>query len=180
VQAAIPLWSTGRVTHVLAFQSSGGLAAGPEAGPDHFAAGGASGRTESLTRAELFGGGFLLFPVRGYPSSTRFGRYAWAMSAEYRFPLALINRGMRAWPLHVDQVIGSLFFDAGNAWGPDASPSGFQNARRIRPTLTSMGAEITTEILGLYNVALRLRTGVAVPLAAGHDARVYVRVGLPF
>jgi Tol biopolymer transport system component len=180
VQAAIPLWSTGRVTHVLAFQSSGGLAAGPEAGPGHFAAGGASGRTESLTRAELFGGGFLLFPVRGYPSSTRFGRYAWAMSAEYRFPLALINRGMRAWPLHVDQVIGSLFFDAGNAWGPDASPSGFQNARRIRPTLTSMGAEITTEILGLYNVALRLRTGVAVPLAAGHDARVYVRVGLPF
>ena len=180
VQAAIPLWSTGRVTHVLAFRSSGGIASGPEAGPDHFVAGGASGRAETLSRTELFGGDFLLFPVRGYQSSTRFGRYAWTMSAEYRFPLAFINRGVRAWPLHVDQVIGSLFFDAGNAWGPDVSPSGFQNARRIRPTLTSVGAEITTEILGLYNVELRLRTGVAVPLSEGDGARVYLRFGLPF
>ena len=180
VRAAIPLWSTGRVTHVLAFQSSGGIASGPEAGPDHFDAGGASGRAETLTGAELFGGGFRLFPVRGYQSSTRFGRYAWALSAEYRFPLALVNRGMGAWPLHVDQVIGSLFFDAGNAWGPDVSPSGFQNARRIRPTLTSVGAEVTTEVLGLYNVELRLRTGVAVRLSERRGTRVYLRVGLPF
>ena len=70
--------------------------------------------------------------------------------------------------------------DAGNAWGPDVSPSGFQNARRIRPMLTSVGAEVTTEVLGLYNVELRLRTGVAVPLREGRGARVYLRVGLPF
>ena len=180
VRAAIPLWSTGRVTHVLALQSSGGIASGPAAGPDHFDVGGASGRPETLTGAELFGGGFLLFPVRGYQSSTRFGRYAWALSAEYRFPLALVNRGLGAWPLHVDQVIGSFFFDAGNAWGPDVPPSGFQNARRLRPTLTSVGAEITMEVLGLYHVELRLRTGVAVPLGEGRGARVYLRVGLPF
>ena len=180
VRAAMPLWSTGRVTHVLAFQSSGGIASGPEARPDHFDVGGASGRSETLTGAELFGGSLLLFPVRGYLPSTRFGRYAWALSAEYRFPLALINRGMGAWPLHVDRVIGSVFFDAGNAWGPDVSPSGFQNARRIRPMLTSVGAEVTTQILGLYSVALRLRTGVAVPLREGRGARVYLRIGLPF
>ena len=180
VRAAIPLWSTGRVTHVLALRSSGGIASGPETGPDHFDVGGASGRPETLTGAELFGGRFLLFPVRGYRSSTRFGRYAWALSAEYRFPLALINRGVGAWPLHVDQVIGSFFVDAGNAWGPDVSPSGFPNARRIRPMLTSVGAEVTTEVLGLYNVELRLRTGVAVPLGEGRGARVYLRIGLPF
>ena len=82
--------------------------------------------------------------------------------------------------MHVDQVIGSFFLDAGNAWGPDVSPSGFQNARRIRPMLTAVGAEVTTEVLGLYNVELRLRTGVAVPLGEERGARVYVRVGLPF
>ena len=180
MRAAVPMWSTGRVTHVLALRASGGIASGPEAGPDHFNVGGASGRPETLTGAELFGGGFLLFPVRGYQSSTRFGRYAWTVSTEYRFPLALVNRGLGAWPLHVDQVTGSFFVDAGNAWGPDVSPSGFQNARRIRPMLTSVGAEVTTEVLGLYNVELRLRTGVAVPLGEGLGARVYFRVGLPF
>ena len=73
-----------------------------------------------------------------------------------------------------------FFVDAGNAWGPDVSPSGFPNARRIRPRLTSVGAEVTTEVLGLYNVELRLRTGVAVPLGEGRGARVYLRIGLPF
>ena len=94
--------------------------------------------------------------------------------------LALITRGVGAWPLHVDQLIGSFFVDAGNAWGPDVSPSGFPNARHIRPMLTSVGAEVTTEVLGLYNVELRLRTGVAVQLREGRGASVYLRIGLPF
>ena len=177
-RAAIPLWSTGRVTHVLAVQSIGGIASGPDAGIDHFEVGGASGRPERLTGAELFGGDFLRFPIRGYVTGTRFGRHAWAASAEYRFPLALVNWGLGAWPLHIDQMVGSLFVDAGNAWGPDVSPAGFRNGRRS--ALASIGAEVTTELLGLYDVRLRLRTGVAVPLVEGSGARAYVRVGLPF
>jgi hypothetical protein len=178
LRGAMPLWSTGRVRHVLALQLSGGAAGGPGADAGHFDVGGASGRPENLTGAELFGGSFLLFPVRGYVTSSRFGRFAWAGSAEYRFPIGLINRGLGAWPLHFDQVIGSVFFDAGNAWGPEVSPSGFTNPRRS--ALASLGAEVTTELLGLFDVQLRLRTGVAVPLVEGSGARVYVRVGLPF
>ena len=140
------------MTHVLALQASGGIASGAGAHAGHFRVGGASGRPEDLTGAELFGGSFLFFPVRGYARSSRAGRYGWAMSAEYRFPLALINRGAGAWPLHFDRVIGSLFVDAGNAWGPNP----------LGPTLASVGAEVTTELLGLYDVGLRLRTGVAV------------------
>ncbi len=173
VRAAVPLWSTARVTHVLALQASGGIASGSGAGPGHFDVGGASGRPETLTGGELFGGRFLFFPVRGYLTSTRFGPYAWTMSAEYRFPLALINRGVGAWPLHFDRMIGALFFDAGNAWGPDA-------ANPLRATLASVGAEVTLELLMLYDVQLRVRTGVAFPIVAGSGARVYMRVGLPF
>lgn len=177
VRAGVPLWTTGRVTHVLALQATGGVASGSGAGPGHFDVGGASGRPEAVTGAELFGGSFRFFPVRGYSTSARFGRYAWSMAAEYRFPLALINRGVGAWPLHFDQVIGSLFFDAGNAWGPDLW-NGFTNP--LRSALASVGAEVTSEILALYDVTTRLRAGVALPLVAGSGAQVYLRVGLPF
>ena len=178
VRGAIPLWGGGFATHILALQASGAVAAGPGAGPLQYRVGGASGQREPLTGLELFGGDFLLFPVRGYPTSSRFGRFAWAASAEYRFPLLLINRGFGAWPLHLDRVIGAVFADGGNAWGPDVSPSGFENP--LRTALASVGAEVTAEILGLYDTRLRLRGGVALPLVHRSGARVYVRVGLPF
>ena len=178
IRVAVPLWSTGRATHVLALQAAGGVASGPGAGAGHFDVGGASGRPETLTGAELFGGSFLFFPVRGFDTSSRFGRYAWVGTAEYRFPITLINRGLGVWPLHFDRVFGSLFLDAGNAWGPDVSPSGFTNP--LRAAVASTGAEVTTELLGLYDVLLPLRVGVAVPVLGGSGASVYVRVGLAF
>ena len=67
VRGAIPLWGGGYAAHVLALQASGGIASGPGAGPFQYRLGGASGQLEQLTGLELFGGGFLLFPVRGYP-----------------------------------------------------------------------------------------------------------------
>jgi hypothetical protein len=178
VRGSIPLWRAGFATHVLALQASGAVAEGPGAGALQYRVGGASGQRESLTGLELFGGSFLLFPVRGYETSSRFGRFAWTASAEYRFPLWLVNRGFRAWPLHVDRLVGAVFTDAGNAWGPEVSPSGFTNPLQI--ALASVGAEVTTEVLGLYDVVLRLRTGVAFPLVEGDGARAYLRVGLPF
>jgi outer membrane protein assembly factor BamA len=174
----IPLWGGGHATHVLALRVSGGAASGPDAGPGYFDVGGAAGTDEPLTGLSLFGGEPLLFPVRGYDTSTRFGRFAWSTSAEYRFPLALVNRGLGAWPLHLDRIMGSLFVDAGNAWGPEVSATGFLNP--IRSTLVGAGAEITTELLALFDVRMRLRTGVAVPFVEGDGARVYVRVGVPF
>lgn len=183
VRGAIPLWRGGYARHVLAFQASGGVAGGPGADVLHYRVGGASGRPEPITGLELFGGDFFFFPVRGYePSTSRFGRYAWSASAEYRIPLWLINRAYRAWPLHLDRMMASVFFDAGNAWGPDVSVTGFPNA--LRTALASVGAELTTEILALYDTSVTLRGGVAVPLVAATVAagtpRFYARIGLPF
>jgi hypothetical protein len=178
VRGSVPLWGGGFATHVLALQATGAVAAGPGAGVLQYRVGGASGQRESLSGLELFGGDPILFAVRGYDSSSRFGRYAWTATAEYRFPLLLVNRGFRAWPLHVDRIIGAVFADAGNAWGPDVSFTGFPNPLRV--ALASVGAEVTTEVLGRYDTQLRLRLGAAFPLVEGDGARVYLRVGLPF
>jgi len=181
MRGAVPLWGGGYARHVLAVQGSAGVARGPGAGALQYRVGGASGQSESLTGLGLFGGTFLFFPVRGYPTSSRYGRNAWSVSADYRFPLFLVNQGLGAWPMHIDRVIGSVFFDAGNAWGPDVTENGFENA--LRGTLASAGAEITTEILGLFDVALQVRLGIGVPLLKLPEAQgpqFWLRAGLPF
>jgi hypothetical protein len=172
------LGGPGFASHVLALRASGGVARGPGADAGYFEAGGAAGTSESLTGLTLFGGAPLFFPVRGYDESVRYGKVAWSGSAEYRFPLWSVNRGLGAWPIHVDRVTGALFADAGNAWGPELGIQGFQNPRRA--TLASLGAEVTTEVLALWASSLRIRAGLGVPLVEGDGARVYLRLGLSF
>jgi hypothetical protein len=178
IRGSVPLWASGRTTHVLALRATGGVAGGPGAGALNYRVGGASGQPERVSGLDLFGGNFIFHPVRGYRTSARFGRIAWTATAEYRFPLWLLNRGLGAWPVHFDQTIGAIFFDAGNAWGPDVDPSDFLNP--MRTPLTSAGVEVTTEILGLYDVQLRLRGGLVLPFTDGVSPGGYVRVGLPF
>lgn len=182
VRGAVPLWRTGYGRQVLAVQVAGGVAEGPGAGIGHFRVGGASGQAEQLTGLEAFGGRFIFFPVRGYAPSSRFGRYAWSGSVEWRIPLWLGNQGFRVWPIHLDRSMLSVFFDAGNAWGPDLSPSGFVNTLQV--ALASAGAEVTTEVLALFDVQLRLRGGFGVPLVRvtgdGTSVRGWLRVGVPF
>ena len=178
VRAFVPLWRAGYARHVIALEAKGGMAFGPNAGTGHFDVGGASGRTETVTGLSLFGGSPIFFAVRGYPTSARFGRYAWSASAEYRIPLALLHAGLGTWPLHLDRLMGSLFLDAGNAWGPDSTPTGTQNPRRS--VLYSAGAELATGVIGLYAAQMTVRAGVAVPFDSVFGTSVYVRLGLPF
>jgi hypothetical protein len=165
----LPLWRIGHATHVLAVQLAGGSAWGPGAQRGHFGVGGASGAPENLTFLELFGGSHVFLPVRGYPTFARYGRFAWAASAEYRFPIALLNRGVGAWPLHFDRVTGSVFVDVGDAWSPYPRLG----------AITSSGAEVTLGLLAWFNTSVQLRGGVAVPWS-GRDPEVYLRAGLPF
>jgi hypothetical protein len=168
--------------HVLAFRASGGLAGGPGADQGHFEVGGASGGSLPLAVGFLRGEG-RFFPVRGYGTTARFGRYAWTLTAEYRFPLRMINRGSGLFPLHLDWVSGALFLDAGNAWGPDLGLPGYENPRG--DALASVGGEVTVRMLPLWFTALDLRFGVALPLVrpypeAENNPRGYVRIGPAF
>ena len=147
---------------VLALRASAGAARGPGSGTDYFDIGGASGNTAQLS-----------FPVRGYQTTTRSGRRAWAASVEYRVPIALINRGLGSWPLHADRLFGSLFMDAADAWGNDAPQT------RSRPLL-SAGAEITADTAALYLFPIRLRIGAARRFTAPRGFGYYVRLGMSF
>jgi outer membrane protein assembly factor BamA len=166
----VPLWRGGYATHVLAVQMSAGAAFGPNAQFGHFGAGGAAGEPELFSGYELFGGGYIFLPVRGYPTSSRAGRFGWSASAEYRFPIALLNWGLGPWPLFFDRILGSVFLDAGNAWEPNPRES----------PLTAVGAEVTVPLLGFFRSSLELRTGLGVPLVDATQPQLYVRAGLSF
>jgi hypothetical protein len=172
------LGGPGFAAHVLALRVSGGLARGPGAQNGHFDVGGASGDGDDVTGIDLIPGSPLFFPLRGYPTSSRYGSRAWSGSAEYRFPLLRVHDGLGPWPMYVDRLVGTLFADAGNAWGPDVGAHGFTNARR--DPLTSVGGEIAADVLAGWVVPARLRLGVAHPLVAGYTTQVYLRLGLSF
>ncbi|MCY4120148.1 MAG: hypothetical protein OXG72_04430, partial [Acidobacteria bacterium] len=177
LRAYFPLPGPGFAAPVLALRASGGMARGPGAQTGYFRAGGASGDSVSLPGAPTLVGGSVFFPVRGYQTSTRSGRYAWSTSVELRVPLALVNRGRGVLPLHLDRVFGSVFLDGGDAWGGRSS-TGKANPR-LR-ALASSGFEVSSDLLVLYGTPVRLRVGAAFPLVERDGPRYYVRVGLPF
>jgi Tol biopolymer transport system component len=167
--------------HTIAFRATAGAARGPAAAGSHFRVGGASGTREPVTGLALFGASSFTFPLRGYENGARRGRYAGSASLEYRFPLALVNRGFGLFPLFFDRVSGALFADAGNAWGSVTGP----NPRG--ETLVSAGAELLTDWVTFYDIPVTLRVGVAVPLVevdptrpVGRDPEIYLRFGRTF
>jgi Tol biopolymer transport system component len=179
VQAYQSFSGPGFSDHVLAARASVGVAGGAGADRFHFSVGGAQGRSESLTGAELFGGSPLLFPVRGYFEGRRTGRYAWSVSGEYRFPLINVHRGIGLLPVHMDRVSGSVFFDAGDAWG-DAGPVGGSLPNPRGTALASVGAELQTSITALFSTRMFFRLGVARRLNSATGGAIYLRLGTAF
>ena len=173
-----PLFRAGYAQHLVALRLSAGAARGSGAHAGYFGAGGTAGSPELLTGLSLFGGRSILFPVRGYGTGSRGGTKAWSASLEYRFPLFLVNRGLGAWPGHLDRVSGSIYFDAGDAWSrePDDRPASEETGR----PLTSVGGEVAADFLAFYRFGLRLRAGVAFPLREAASGAFYLRLGLPF
>ncbi len=162
--------------HVLGIRATGGVAGGPGADAFHFEVGGASGANLPVEFIDLGQG--LFFPVRGYPTASRWGRYAWSASVEYRFPIKLVNRGAGLFPLHLDWISGVLFFDGGNAWGPELGIRGFENP--VRDALYSTGAEMVIRTLPLWFSEFDLRAGVAFPMVGDAGTRSYIRLGSSF
>jgi outer membrane protein assembly factor BamA len=129
------------------------------------------------------------FPVRGYPGGAQTGDRAFSASAEYRFPLALVERGVRVLPAFLDRVWGAGFVDAGSAWCVEiCTPTAVREPRSARP-LWSVGAELSTELQLGYHLGLTVRGGAAFPLSrieaargvfARPDPQLYLRVGRSF
>lgn len=174
------LGAWGFANHVLALRASGGIGFGAGAHRGHFDVGGAEGTPEGISGLALFGGSPELFPVRGYGTNMRFGRIAWSASAEYRFPIVLVDRGIGPLPLFIDRLHGSVFFDAGNAWGPLLGGETPSHHNPRRSTLMSVGAEASVIVVPVYQGGLTVRFGAGLPLVDGDGPRYHVRVGNAF
>ena len=112
------------------------------------------------------------YPLRGYPEGLPElrGRKARLYSAEWRFPIKRIERGIMAPPMAIDQLSGALFYDAGRAWeGPD------KGALR-----SGMGVELYGDSHLFYRVPLRFRLGYAYGKDEGGESQFYLRLGSAF
>jgi hypothetical protein len=144
------------------------LAAGAETGAfgPGFSIGGVSGTAVAIVPGVTVEGTWRTFGLRGYPVGAQRGDRALATTAEYRFPLLLVERGLRTWPVFLDRVWGTAFVDAGAAWCAANCTPRFVAAPRSPTPLASTGAELAASSLLGYDLRLLLRGGVAVPLRA--------------
>jgi hypothetical protein len=112
------------------------------------------------------------YPLRGYPEGLDrlVGERMELASAEWRFPLARIERAWRRPPFGVQQLAGALFYERGAV---EASGAPIERAR-------GAGAELVADVNLFYFLNLRLRLGVARGLDAGGEDRGYVSLGVPF
>ncbi|MBB4639709.1 PD40 domain-containing protein [Longimicrobium terrae] len=153
---------TGFARHVIAARLMAAADAGSR-GPG-FAIGG----VESSTVASPLGtgtgiGGRPEFPLRGYSDGAQFGDRAVAGSVEYRFPLALVERGYRLIPAYVDRTWGTLFADGGAAWCVESCL--FTNVQRAEAEpLVSVGGELGASLRFFFYAPIDLVGGVGVPL----------------
>jgi hypothetical protein len=148
--------------HVLALRVAGGGDAGSRS-PGFFAGGyGGFGSAFPLgTGINLSDD--LEIPVRGYAEGTQVGDRGVGATAEWRFPIALVERGIGLIPVYLDRVWGTAFADAGTAWCVETCDPLFRPFDQARP-LYSVGTELGADVLLGFNLRMRLRGGVALPL----------------
>jgi len=113
------------------------------------------------------------FALRGYDSGLAdlTGRRMLLAAAEWRFPLARIERGFMAPPLAIHQVYGSVFAETGDAWDTGRSPGDYSSGA---------GIEANAEVNLFYNLAFHLRLGYAHGFADNGSNQVYLQLGSSF
>jgi hypothetical protein len=117
------------------------------------------------------------FEVRGYPEGFVTASALWSARTELRLPIARVSRGLGAAPVYLRRVSGSWFID---------SVGGASRIERLgAPQLLSTGVELSNDIALFSFPAIRIRTGVGVPLkslgpVSRGDARFYVTAGTSF
>jgi hypothetical protein len=179
-------WGYGR--HVLAVRAAGGADFGSRT--QYFGVGGVRGDALAfpLSTGTGLGGTRDLF-VRGYPEGSQFGDRALAASAEWRFPLARVERGVGLLPVFLNRLSGTAFSDVGSAWCVQGCDPRVAAAFPSAEPLWSVGAELGGDLLVGFHGGIRVRVGAALPLsrvpnAAGARRRpggeVYVDVGQSF
>jgi WD40 repeat protein len=154
----------GFARHVLALRGVGGADFGSRT--PFFTAGGVTGDAIAPPLSTGVGLGETrdLF-VRGWAAGSQFGDRALAGTAEWRFPLLRVERGLGMVPVFANRFWGTAFVDAGTAWCAEQCDPDFAILFRRPDPLVSVGAELGGDFLFGFNAAYRLRAGIAVPVS---------------
>jgi Tol biopolymer transport system component len=176
----IPLHFLGN-HHVLALSLEGGVSQSEGRVARAFVLGGLPSQDVfgalTLLNRGFVGGGFL----RGFEPGFMFGDRFHILNAEYRFPIARIERGFETIPLYAKKLHGRLFMDYGAAYFDRASPEQFLPLGVKEGQMrTSFGAEVLLDgVLG-YFLSTTVRLGVAQGLGPDGIRDYYLLVGAPF
>ena len=112
------------------------------------------------------------YALRGYAEGLPQlrGRRAQIISAEYRFPIQRVERGLMAPPVGLMQWYGNLFIDSGAAYN-DSRPDKYY---------TGAGIEFSADLNLFYLVPLTARIGYAHGFDEIGDDRTYFTLGASF
>ena len=139
----------------------------------YFVGGFADTRIQDVINNTVFQGGFVL---RGYEPVSFIGSQYHLANAEYRFPIANVDRGPSTLPVFLQRVSGNLFIDYGGAFSK-------LDVENIRDQFhTGVGAELWIDLqLGYYST-LNIRTGYAKGFGefAVEGGQKYLVVAAPF
>ncbi|MBA2302986.1 MAG: hypothetical protein H0W08_10165 [Acidobacteria bacterium] len=154
---------------VIAVRAAGAAAWGDDAATREFGAGGPG---PSLPGFSFDRDTVAL--IRGFDTDDVIGRRVMVANADYRLPLAWIERGVGTWPLSLRSLHGAVFADGGAAW----------DARLVRrQTRASTGVEIAADLVIGYAVPVTVASGFAWrhdPTGAARGAAWFARVGRAF
>jgi Tol biopolymer transport system component len=147
--------------HVLALRGSIGLNWGKNGG--HFFVGGVDA-PHFLSQVDLTAATDVFhssIPMRGY-SVAGIGNKVALLSAEYRFPLLEVNKGLWTLPFYMDRLYGVVGYDVSNTWD---SPFNANRQFQASDTLHGASLELRSKLTLFRYLRTDFRLGVAQGLA---------------
>jgi outer membrane protein assembly factor BamA len=106
-------------------------------------------------------GSYTYFPFRGLPVSALIGTRAMLFSAEYRFPMIDILRGLGTVPFFFKDISGAVLVDYGNAW--NAHQDGCDKfSTFFSEFLMSTGVELRGDFYIGHGLPVQGRIGYAI------------------
>ncbi len=143
---------------VLGLRAVASYAQGDDIRPNTFRLGGALGESALSFATPNY------YSLRGFPFFAFGGERLLLASAEYRFPIWRVNRGIGTGPFYLRTLHGAVFADSGQAWNVDEEMSidGFH---------TGVGAELRADTIWFYYFPITIRLGYA--FAPTGDERGY-------
>lgn len=159
--------------HVLAVRIGGGLSVGDSSAATRlFRLGGA----ESAGGVLHFGSDALAL-LRGFPVDSFAGSHIGLVNADYRWPIARLERGSGTWPLFLHTVHAAIGADVGHAW---------TGRSRASDAKSSIAAEVSLDVVAGYRYPLTVTVGGALGRdgfgseAASIQGAAYLRIGSAF